>query len=64
VLTHEHGERCIGVIPQKEPYFLPTIRRTGRREVKVGINYVPKSDKDIRTAVFVLRPCWSHVRKK
>jgi hypothetical protein len=32
----------IGVIPQKEPYFPPPVRRSGHGEVEVGIYYMPK----------------------
>jgi hypothetical protein len=45
--TCEHGERCVGVIPRKEPYFPPPVRRTKHWEVEVGINSTPRSNKDV-----------------
>jgi hypothetical protein len=45
----EHGERRISVIPEKEPYFLPPVWRTGRQEVEVRINSAPRSNKDVQT---------------
>jgi hypothetical protein len=47
--TNEHGERHVGVIPLKEPYFLPPVRRTGRQEVEVGISSTPRSNEDVHT---------------
>jgi hypothetical protein len=47
--THEHAERCISVVPQKEPYFPPPVRGTERREVEVWINFAPGSDEDVHT---------------
>jgi hypothetical protein len=44
---HEHGERHVGVVPPKEPYSQPPDRRVGHREVKVGTNSRPESDKDV-----------------
>jgi hypothetical protein len=60
--THEHEEWHVGVVPQKEPFFLPPIRRTGCQEVEVGINSKDKSDEDIHTAQrrhFRANPCYS-----
>jgi hypothetical protein len=50
VATHEHGERCIGVVRQKELYFSPPIWRIGHWEVKVWINSTPRSDKYVHIA--------------
>jgi hypothetical protein len=47
--TREHRERCIDVVPQKESYFLPPVRRSRHREVEVGINSMPRSDKEVHT---------------
>jgi hypothetical protein len=45
--THEHVEKHIGVVPQKEPYLLSPVRRTGRQEVEVRINSTAGSNEDI-----------------
>jgi hypothetical protein len=45
--THEHGERRVGVIPQKEPYFPPPIRGFGHGEVEVRIDSMPRFDIDV-----------------
>jgi hypothetical protein len=50
VATHEHGERRVGVIPQKEPHFPPPVRRTRDQEVEVGINSTARSNKYVSTA--------------
>jgi hypothetical protein len=47
--THGHEEWCVGVIPQKETYFPPTVHRSTQGEVKVGIDSVPRSDVDVHT---------------
>jgi hypothetical protein len=49
--AHEHGERRISVIPQKESYFLPPVGRTGHQEVEVGINSTLRPDKDVHTTL-------------
>jgi hypothetical protein len=41
--THEHGERRISIVPNKEPYFLPPIQSFGHGEVEVGYS-LPRSD--------------------
>jgi hypothetical protein len=41
------GVRCVGVIPHKEPYFLPPICRFGHGEVQVGINSMPRFEIDV-----------------
>jgi hypothetical protein len=46
----EHGERCVSIIPQKEPCSPPPDRRVGYQEVKVGIKSRPRSDKDVHIA--------------
>jgi hypothetical protein len=48
--THAHGEWCVSVVPHKEPYFPPPEWRVGHQEAKVGINYRPRSDKDVHIA--------------
>jgi hypothetical protein len=48
-VAHEHGEQCISVVPQKEPYFPPPVRRTRHQVVKVGINSTPRLDQDIHS---------------
>jgi hypothetical protein len=48
--TSEYEEWGVRVVPQKEPYFLPPVRRTRCREVEVGINSTPRSDEDVQTA--------------
>jgi hypothetical protein len=40
--TCEHGERRSSIVPEKEPYSPPPVRRFRHREVKVGINFVPR----------------------
>jgi hypothetical protein len=45
--TREHGERHIGVVPQKEPNFPPPVRRFEHGEVEVGIDYMPGFDIDV-----------------
>jgi hypothetical protein len=48
--TREHRERCIGVVPQIEPYFPPSVRRTRRQEMEVGIDSTTISDEDVHNA--------------
>jgi hypothetical protein len=48
--THEHREQHVGIVPQKEPYFPPPDRRMEHREMKVEINYRPRSDKYVHLA--------------
>jgi hypothetical protein len=48
--TREHEKRCVGVVPQKEPHFLPPVQRSRHWEEEVGINYVPKSNEDVHFA--------------
>jgi hypothetical protein len=50
VATSEHGEHHVGVIPQKETYFLPPIQSIKHREVEVENNSTPRSDEDVHTA--------------
>jgi hypothetical protein len=45
--THKHRERHVSVVPQKELYFSSPVCRSGHREVKVGIDSVPRFDVDI-----------------
>jgi hypothetical protein len=47
--TREHEERCVGIVPQKEPYFSSPDHRVGHQKAKVGINSRPRSDKDVLT---------------
>jgi hypothetical protein len=46
-VTRERGERRGDIILQKEPCFLPPIRRIEHGEVEVGINTGPKFDINI-----------------
>jgi hypothetical protein len=48
--TYEHGEQCIGVVPQKELYFSPPDRSIKHRKAKVRINSWPGLDKDVHAA--------------
>jgi hypothetical protein len=48
--THEHGKRCVGVVPHNKPYFSQSDRRVGHWEAKVGINSRPRSDKGVHIA--------------
>jgi hypothetical protein len=50
VATYEHGERRVGVISQKESYFLPPDQRVRRQKVEVWIDSRPESDEDVHTA--------------
>jgi hypothetical protein len=47
--TRENGEWRIGVVPQKESYFPPPVRRIRYREVEVWINSAPRSNEDVHT---------------
>jgi hypothetical protein len=67
VATHEHGERCIGVVRQKEPYFSPPIWRIGHWEVKVWINSTPDQTNMStlpKATAFVPEPYCSRALKK
>jgi hypothetical protein len=46
-VTRERGERCVGVFFNKEPYFLPPIRRLGHGKMETGIDSVHRLDMDI-----------------
>jgi hypothetical protein len=48
-VTHEHEQWHGGVVPQKEPYFLPPVQRIRHGEVEVGIDFVPEHDIDIHS---------------
>jgi hypothetical protein len=50
VATGEHEERRIGVVPQKELYFLPPDRRVRLQKAKVWIDSRPRSDKHVGLA--------------
>jgi hypothetical protein len=52
VATRDHGERCVGVVPKKEPYFLPHDRRVRHQKAELGINTRPRSDKDVHTTQY------------
>jgi hypothetical protein len=57
----EQGERHIGVVPKKEPYFSPPVRRTGQGEVEVGIDSMPRSEVDVHATqnrYFRTRAMW------
>jgi hypothetical protein len=43
----EHRERCVGVVPRKEPHFPPYVQRTVCWEVELRINSTPRSDEDV-----------------
>jgi hypothetical protein len=45
--THEGGEWCVGIVPQQESYFLPSVRRAWRGEVELGIESIPRFDIDV-----------------
>jgi hypothetical protein len=45
--TGEHGERCVGVVPQKESYFLPLVCGFRYREADVGIDSMLGFDIDV-----------------
>jgi hypothetical protein len=32
--THDHGEQCVDIVPQKEQYFLQPDRRVGHQKMK------------------------------
>jgi hypothetical protein len=49
VATRERGERCVGIIPQEDPYFPPPDWRVEQREVKVWINSRLGSDQDVHS---------------
>jgi hypothetical protein len=48
--TRKHRERCVGVILQQEPCFLPPDWRVRQQNRKVGINIRPGADQDVHTA--------------
>jgi hypothetical protein len=48
--TLEHGERCVGVVPQYEPCSPPPDQRVGHGYKKIGIDFGSGSDIDIHTA--------------
>jgi hypothetical protein len=62
VATHEHGERRIGVISQKESYFLPPDPVLGIKKQKYGSTPGPDQMKMStlpHTTNFMSEPCHS-----
>jgi hypothetical protein len=46
-VTHEHRERHVSIIPEKEPYLLPPVHRFRQGELEVGTDSVPRLHKDV-----------------
>jgi hypothetical protein len=57
VVTGEHGERCISVVPQLAPLLSPPRHRFEHEDVEIGINTLPGHKMDVHAPLKVAVPC-------